>query len=265
VIHTRTFLATTAIAMGAVLALSGQGTGAPPPLPPAGSKAPVSGFTVVNRYPHDAKAFTQGLEYRDGFLYESTGLQRMSGIRRVELETGKVLQEFKINPGYFGEGMTLTAGKLFQLTWKDKTGFVYDAKTFRLIRNFSYFGEGWGLTHDDTSLIMSDGTSALRFLETTRFTERRRVRVADAGAAVANLNELELIKGEIWANIWQTDYIARISPKDGHVTGWVNLKGLLPPGGGKVDVLNGIAYDSAKDRIFVTGKLWPTIFEIKVK
>jgi glutamine cyclotransferase len=177
-----------------------------------------------------------------------------------------VLQEFKIPPGYFGEGITVTAGKLFELTWKDKTGFVYDAKTFRLIRNFSYFGEGWGLTHDETALIMSDGTSSLRFLETTRFSERRRLTVMDAGVAIGNLNELEMIKGEIWANVWQTDYIVRISPKDGHVLGWVNLKGLLPAApGGKADVLNGIAYDSAKDRIFVTGKLWPKLFEIKLK
>jgi glutamine cyclotransferase len=248
------------------LGVYGQGSGAPPRVPPPGSKAPVSGFTVVNTYPHDPTAFTQGLEYRDGFLYEGLGQQGKSGIRRVALETGKVLQEFKIPPGYFGEGITVTAGKLFELSWKDKTGFVYDAKTFRLIRNFSYFGEGWGLTHDETSLIMSDGTSALRFLETTRFSERRRVKVMDAGTAIPNLNELEMIKGEIWANVWQTDYIARISPKDGHVTGWVNLKGLLPPAPGpKPDVLNGIAYDSAKDRIFVTGKLWPKLFEIKLK
>lgn len=262
----RVLAATGLMTLAAVLIVSGQGTGAPPRVPPPGSKAPVSGFTVVNSYPHDPAAFTQGLEYRDGSLYEGTGLQGRSAIRRVELETGKVVQEFKISPGYFGEGITVTSGKLFELTWKDKTGFVYDAKTFRLIRNFSYFGEGWGLTHDETGLIMSDGTSALRFLETTRFSERRRVKVMDAGAAIPNLNELEMIKGEIWANVWQTDYIARISPKDGHVTGWVNLKGLLPAAvGGKADVLNGIAYDSAKDRIFVTGKLWPKLFEVKLK
>jgi glutamine cyclotransferase len=266
VIHdTRTSAAAAAfLVVAAALIVSGQGARTPPSVPPPGSKAPVSGFTVVNSYPHDPTAFTQGLEYRDGFLYEGTGLQRRSAIRRVELETGKVVQEFKINPGYFGEGITLAAGKLFELTWKDKTGFVYDAKTFKLIRNFSYFGEGWGLTHDQTDLIMSDGTSALRFLETTRFSERRRLKVMDAGAAISNLNELEMIRGEIWANVWQTDYIARISPKDGHVTGWVNLKGLLPAGG-KADVLNGIAYDSAKDRLFVTGKLWPKLFEIKLK
>jgi len=238
-----------------------------PPIPPPGSKTPVSGYTVVRTYPHDPKAFTQGLEYHDGFLYEGTGLKGQSAIRKVELETGKVVQEEKINPAYFGEGITLTAGKLFELTWQTRTGFVYDAKTFKLIRNFGYFGEGWGLTHDDTGLVMSDGTSTLRFLELTRFTERRRLKVIDAGVPVPNLNELEMVKGEIWANVWQTDYIARISPRDGRVLGWINLKGLLSPAVAKtkVDVLNGIAYDQANDRIFVTGKLWPMLFEIKVK
>ena len=238
-----------------------------PPAPPPGSKTPVSGYTVVRTYPHDPKAFTQGLEYHDGFLYEGTGLKGQSAIRKVELETGRVVQEEKINPAYFGEGITLTAGKLFELTWQTRTGFVYDAKTFKLIRNFGYFGEGWGLTHDDTGLVMSDGTSTLRFLELTRFTERRRLKVIDAGVPVPNLNELEMVKGEIWANVWQTDYIARISPRDGRVLGWINLKGLLSPAVAttKVDVLNGIAYDQANDRIFVTGKLWPMLFEIKVK
>ena len=238
-----------------------------PAVPPPGSKTPVSGYTVVRTYPHDPKAFTQGLEYHDGFLYEGTGLKGQSAIRKVELETGKVVHEEKINPGYFGEGITLTAGKLFELTWQTKTGFVYDAKTFKSIRNFGYFGEGWGLTHDETGLVMSDGTSTLRFLELTRFTERRRLKVTDGAAPVPNLNELEMVKGEIWANVWQTDYLARISPRDGRVLGWINLKGLLSPAVAKtkVDVLNGIAYDPAKDRIFVTGKLWPTLFEIKLK
>ena len=238
-----------------------------PAIPPPGSKTPVSGYTVVRTYPHDTKAFTQGLEYHDGFLYEGTGLKGQSAIRKVELETGKVVQEEKINPAYFGEGITLTAGKLFELTWQTRTGFVYDAKTFKLIRNFGYFGEGWGLTHDDTGLVMSDGTSTLRFLELTRFTERRRLKVIDTGVPVPNLNELEMVKGEIWANVWQTDYIARISPRDGRVLAWINLKGLLSPAVAKtkVDVLNGIAYDQANDRIFVTGKLWPMLFEIKVK
>jgi len=238
-----------------------------PAIPPPGSKTPVSGYTVVRTYPHDPKAFTQGLEYHDGFLYEGTGLKGQSAIRKVELETGRVVQEEKINPAYFGEGITLTAGKLFELTWQTRTGFVYDAKTFKLIRNFGYFGEGWGLTHDDTGLVMSDGTSTLRFLELTRFTERRRLKVIDTGVPVPNLNEVEMVKGEIWANVWQTDYIARISPRDGRVLAWINLKGLLSPAVAKtkVDVLNGIAYDQANDRIFVTGKLWPMLFEIKVK
>jgi glutaminyl-peptide cyclotransferase len=249
-----------AVATGAVVVLAQA-----PRVPVPGSKAPLSSYTVVRSYPHDPAAFTQGLEFRDGFLYEGTGQLGKSAIRKVELETGKVVQELKINPAYFGEGITVTAGKLFELTWRTKTGMVYDLKTFKEIRNFSYFGEGWGLTHDDAGLIMSDGTSTLRFLETTRFTERRRLKVVDNGTAIANLNELEVIKGEIWANVWQTDYIARISPKDGRVVGWINLKGLLSPAVAKADVLNGIAYDSAKDRIFVTGKLWPRLFEIKLK
>ena len=245
------------------LGVYGQGSGAPPRVPPPGSKAPVSGFTVVNTYPHDPTAFTQGLEYRDGFLYEGLGQQGKSGIRRVALETGKVLQEFKIPPGYFGEGITVTAGKLFELSWKDKTGFVYDAKTFRLIRNFSYFGEGWGLTHDGTNLIMSDGTEFLRILDPATFSERRRVRVTAVGQPLKNLNELEYVKGEIFANIWMTDYIARIDPATGRVNSYIDLRGLMPPNASR-DVLNGIAYDAAGDRLFVTGKLWPRLFEIKL-
>ena len=240
--------------------------GQAPLIPPGRSKTPVSGYTVVHAYPHDPNAFTQGLEYRDGVLYEGTGLAGKSAIRKIDLETGKVLQEERLNPSYFGEGITVTAGKVFELTWQNKTGFVYDAKTFKLIRNFSYFGEGWGLAHDDAGLIMSDGTSTLRFLELTRFTERRSLKVTDGGSPIANLNELEVIKGEIWANVWETDYIARISPRDGRVVGWINLKGLSAPLALKPEAaLNGIAYDSASDRVFVTGKLWPKLFEIKLK
>jgi glutamine cyclotransferase len=250
------------LAISTSLIVSGQA----PVIPPGGSKTPVSGYTVVHTYPHDPTAFTQGLEYRDGVLYEGTGLTGKSAIRKVDLETGKVLQEERLDPRYFGEGITVTAGKLFELTWQNKTGFVYDAKTFKLIRNFGYIGEGWGLAHDEAGLIMSDGTSTLRFLELTRFTERRRIKVADGSSPIAGLNELELIKGEIWANVWHTDYIARILPRDGRVVGWINLKGLSGPSALPRDaVLNGIAYDSAKDRIFVTGKLWPKLFEIKLK
>lgn len=262
----RRALLTAGVAIAGVILsgqLSGQGS-----IPPSGSKTPRYGFTVVKSYPHDPKAYTQGLEFNGGVLFEGTGLKGQSGVRRVELETGKVLQEVKIYPQYFGEGITLAAGKLFQVTWKDRAGFVYDPKTLTVVRNFTYFGEGWGLTHDPTALIMSDGTSTLRFMELTRFQERRKLKVMDAGVAIANLNELEWIKGEIWANVWQTDYIARISPKDGHVVGWVDLKGLLSApykAGGADAVLNGIAYDTAGDRIFVTGKLWPRVYEIKIK
>jgi glutamine cyclotransferase len=241
---------------------------APRPVPPPGSKAPQYAYTVVRSYPHDPKAYTQGLEYFDGFLYEGTGVKGSSAVRKVELESGKVVQETKLHPQYFGEGITIAQGRVFQLTWQDKTGFVYDAKTLRFIRNFSYFGEGWGLTHEAAGLIMSDGTSTLRFLETTRFQERRRVRVMDAGVPIEGLNELEMVRGEIWANVFQTDYIVRISPKEGRVLGWINLKGLLGAPMAKLSaeaVLNGIAFDAQKNRIFVTGKLWPRLFEIAVK
>jgi glutamine cyclotransferase len=241
---------------------------APRRMPPAMSKAPVHGYTVVRSYPHDPKAFTQGLEYFDGFLYEGTGLKGRSAVRKVELESGKVVQEATLHPQYFGEGITIAQGKIFQVTWQDRIGFIYDAKTFKPIRNFTYFGEGWGLTHDTAGLIMSDGTSTLRFLELTRFQERRRLKVTDAAVPIERLNELEWVRGEIWANVWESDYIARISPKDGRVLGWINLKGLLGAPNAKLPpeaVLNGIAYDAQKDRIFVTGKLWPRVFEIQVK
>jgi glutamine cyclotransferase len=237
-------------------------------VPPGISKAPQQTFTVVRSYPHDPKAFTQGLEFFGGVLYESTGLIGRSSVRKLDLETGKVIQEVPLQRDYFGEGMTITAGKLFQLTWRDRTGFVYDANTLKFIRNFAYFGEGWGLTHEPGALIMSDGTSTLRFLELTRFQERRRVKVTDGGVPIERLNELEWVRGEVWANVWETDYIVRISPKDGRVLGWINLKGLMGGPAAKLSpeaVLNGIAYDAQKGRIFVTGKLWPRLFEIQVK
>ena len=257
-----------AIAMLAASATLGLQAQAVRNVPPVMSKAPKYGYTVVRSYPHDPKAFTQGLEFFDGFLYEGTGQKGRSGVRKVEIETGKVVQEERLHAQYFGEGITVSQGKLFQLTWQDRTGFVYDARTLKFIRNFSYFGEGWGLAHDAQSLVMSDGTSNLRFLETTRFQERRRLKVTDAGVPIERLNELEYVRGEIWANVWETDFIVRISPKDGRVLGWIDLKGLqsgpavkLPPDA----VLNGIAYDAQKDRIFVTGKMWPRLFEIRIK
>jgi glutaminyl-peptide cyclotransferase len=250
------------------LASLGMRAQSPPRVPPSASKAPQYGYTVVRSFPHDPKAFTQGLEYFDGFLYEGTGRKGSSAVRKVEIESGKVVQDATLHPQYFGEGITIAQGKLFQLTWQDRTGFVYDAKTLTFIRNFSYFGEGWGLTHEPGGLIMSDGTSTLRFLELTRFQERRRLKVMDAGVPIERLNELEMVRGEIWANVWQTDYIARISPKDGRVLGWINLKGLLGAPMAKLSpdaVLNGIAFDAQRNRIFVTGKLWPRVFEITVK
>ena len=258
-------IATALTCLASALGVGAQGSGS---IPPRGSKAPQYGYTVVRSFPHDQKAYTQGLEYFDGYLYEGTGMKGNSALRKVELESGKVVQDTKLHPQYFGEGITIAQGKVFQVTWKDRAGFVYDAKTLKFIRDFTYFGEGWGLTHEPAGLIMSDGTSTLRFLEPTRFQERRRVKVMDAGVPIDHLNELEMIRGEIWANVWPTDYIVRISPKEGRVLGWINLKGLLGAPGPKLSseaVLNGIAFDAQKNRIFVTGKLWPRVFEITVK
>ncbi|MFL5350207.1 MAG: glutaminyl-peptide cyclotransferase [Hyalangium sp.] len=228
--------------------------------------APVSGFEIVQRWPHDPKAFTEGLLYRDGRLYESTGLNGSSDFREVDLETGQVLRSRELDQKYFGEGLALFGGKLYQLTWRSQVGFTYDAATFQPTGQFSYTGEGWGLTDDGTSLIMSDGTSTLRFLDPATLAVQRTLKVTDEGREVTQLNELEYVKGEIYANVWRTNLIARIDPVTGHVTGWVDLTGLLAPSerSGNEDVLNGIAYDAATDRLWVTGKLWPRLFEIRV-
>jgi len=236
-----------------------------PSIPAPASRAPLYGYQIVRSFPHDAEAFTQGLEYVDGFLYEGTGLNGRSSIRRVALDTGDVVQRRAVGPEHFGEGITIWEDKLFELTWQSQVALVYDRRTFQPIRSFSYKGEGWGLTHDASSLIMSDGSAALRFLDPATFRERRRVTVADAGVPVKDLNELEYVKGEVWANVWTTDFIARIDPAEGRVTGWIDLRGLLPARERAGDaVLNGIAYDAAGDRLFVTGKLWPRLFEIKL-
>ena len=225
----------------------------------------VYGYKVLHVYPHDREAFTQGLVYRDGTLFESTGLNGRSSLRRVRLETGEVTQLYALGPQHFAEGLADWGGKLIQLTLDSGVGFTYDLATFAAKDTFEYSGAGWGLTHDRKQLIMSDGTSSLRFLDPATLKETGRITVMHSGAAVANLNELEFVEGEIYANIWPTNWIARIAPQSGQVTGWINLEGLLPAdASGSADVLNGIAYDAGRRRLFVTGKLWPSLFEIEL-
>jgi glutamine cyclotransferase len=225
-----------------------------------------SGYTIVHTYPHDREAFTQGLLYYDGFLYEATGLEGKSSLRKVELTTGKVLQRVDLPSAYFGEGLALWKDKLIQLTWKSKIGFVYDRATFRLVSTFTYSREGWGITQDGKRLIMSDGSSTLYFWDPETFKEIGHLDVKDKGKPVPELNELEYIRGEIYANVWQTDRIARISPSTGQVLGWIDLRGLFTPSErAGTDVLNGIAYDAKRNRLFVTGKQWPKLFEIEAK
>ncbi|HMF96527.1 MAG TPA: glutaminyl-peptide cyclotransferase [Vicinamibacterales bacterium] len=226
---------------------------------------PLLGYQVVRVYPHDPEAFTQGLQYLGGVLYEGTGLVGRSSIRRVALDTGKVEQKRDVPAPYFGEGITVWKNDLIELTWQSHVAFVYDRVSFAPKKRFSYPGEGWGLTFDGTNLIMSDGTDELRVLDPSTFAEKRRIKVTAAGAPLRNLNEVEYVKGEIFANIWQTDYIARIAPDTGKVGAYLDLRGLLSPQErAQTDVLNGIAYDAEHDRLFITGKLWPKLFEIRV-
>jgi len=223
-------------------------------------------YEVVNAYPHDTEAFTQGLVFEDGFLYEGTGLEGRSSLRKVDLATGEVLQIKSLSQEFFGEGITIYRDKIIQLTWKSRIGFVYDKNSFVKIGEFTYPTEGWGITHDGKRLIMSDGTAALYLLNPETFAQTGKIRVSYEGTPVSGLNELEYIKGEIYANVWQTNRIAIISPKTGEVVGWIDLSGLVATERslGKVDVLNGIAYDAKNGRLFVTGKLWPRVFEIKL-
>jgi glutaminyl-peptide cyclotransferase len=234
--------------------------------PAAALALPVWGYQVVAVYPHDDHAYTEGLFYLDGFLYESTGQEGQSSIRKVRLKDGAVLQKQAIAPNLFGEGIIDWGGEIISLTWRDQTGFRWDLKTLTLKSSFRYPGEGWALTKDATHLIMSDGTPQLRVLEPKTFRELRRITVTADGEPVANLNELEWVKGEVWANIWTTNRIARIDPKTGAVKGWIDLTG-LPETLTQHDpdsVLNGIAYDAKGDRIFVTGKNWPHLYQIRV-
>jgi glutamine cyclotransferase len=238
--------------------------GQPHPARPAAP--PEYTFKVIHVFPHDSAAFTQGLVYHDGFLFEGTGLEGRSSLRKVRLETGEVLQKIDLAPEYFGEGIAILNNHVVQLTWQSEKGFVYDLGTFRRLREFSYPGEGWGLATNGRDFYMSDGTAEIRVLDGATLHEKRRLKVHDGATPVTQLNELEFVEGELFANIWQTDRIARISPITGKVVGWIDLAGLLSPVF-KMDpgaVLNGIAYDPERKRLFVTGKLWPNLFEIQL-
>jgi glutamine cyclotransferase len=247
-----------------VAACSPQDVSSPVVSTPTPAEPPTDTFSVVNQWPHDPGAFTEGLVYDQGTLWESTGLNGASSLRKVDLQSGQVLQSYALPAQYFGEGLTLFGGKLIQLTWQTHIGFVYDPGCFCPERTFTYDGEGWGLTHDDRSLMMSDGTNQIRFLDPRTFAVTQTISVFDHGQPLRNINELEYINGEIYANIWQTDRIVRIDPTSGAILGWIDLTGLLPQAdrGPTTDVLNGIAYDDATGRLFVTGKNWPDLFQI---
>lgn len=232
-----------------------------------GPTSNTAGYEVVNTYPHDPGAYTQGLEFYNGKLVESTGEVGRSSLREVDLTTGSVSRRVTVPPPYFAEGLTLLDGKIYQITWQHQTGFIYDANTFEKVGEFKYYGEGWGLTHANGQLVLSDGTHRLRFLDPETFQVKNTINVMDNGSPVRQLNELEFVNGEILANVWHDDRIARINPANGQVVGWINLKGLLAPGdvSDTEAVLNGIAYDEQNKRLFVTGKMWPKLFEIRIK
>lgn len=242
---------------------SGPSTNNTPP-PAAVAK---HSYQVVNAYPHDTGAFTQGLIFVDGKLYEGTGQEGRSSLRQVELQSGRVLKKVDVPVPFFGEGITLLNGKIYQLTWQHQTGFIYNAQTLEKTGEFPYTGEGWGITNDGHSLIISDGSNRLKFLDPDSFRVTKTIAVTDGATPVKQLNELEYVNGEIYANIWHDQRIVTIDPQNGRVTGWIDLTGLLQPGAVSDEeaVLNGIAYDQASGRLFVTGKLWPQLFEIKIK
>ena len=231
---------------------------------------PVWTYEIVNTYPHDTSAYTQGLVWHDGALYESAGQYGRSNLRKVELETGRVLRRTDVPADYFAEGLALLNGKLYQLTWKENNGFIYDLNTFNKTGEFTYGGEGWGLAEDGKSLILSDGSNQIRFLDPQTFRVERAINVFennDTSRPLRDINELEYVRGEIYANVWQTDQIIRIDPKNGRLLGVIDMTGILP--GKRVDeaddVLNGIAFDAQHQRLFVTGKRWPKLFEIRLK
>ena len=255
--------------LGLFIACSGSGRiedalADAPSAPETPQRAPVLSYRVVNAYPHDTEAFTQGLLFLEGLVYEGTGLRGRSSLRKVDLASGAVLQQTDIDDRFFGEGVTVFGDRVYQLTWQSGVALVYDKDTFEPLFNYTYDTEGWGLTHDGESLIMSDGSSDIYFRDPGTFAETRRIRVTDGGRQVTRLNELEYVDGEIYANVWQTDRIARIDPATGKVNAWLDLSGLLSPQERRgADVLNGIAHLPDSGRLLVTGKLWPKLFEIE--
>jgi glutaminyl-peptide cyclotransferase len=255
------FLGAGVFAIGSGLAGGGRSVAAQK----ADQSIPILGVKILKTYPHDPRAFTQGLEYFDGFLYESTGETGQSSLRRVDLETGKVIQKVDLAPEYFGEGLTIFRGKIYQLTWLSKIGFVYDLKTFRKLRDFHYYGEGWGLAHDDSNLILSDGTNTLRYINPETLEVVRTMEVYAGKEAMTNLNELECIGNDIYANVWHANRIARIDAQTGQVRDWIDLSAIAEKEQTEPEaVLNGIAYDSVKRRLFVTGKNWAHLFEVRI-
>ncbi len=262
--------------LGAALVMAGCGKDSSAAATTAGTAAqsasdaePVAyTYQIVNVFPHDRGAFTEGLLFLKGVLFESTGLNGRSDIRKVDLSSGRVLQQTRLSPQYFGEGLVVLGEKIYQLTWKNQKGFIYGLGSFEPEGEFTYTGEGWGLTTDGHSLIMSNGTNEIRFIDPTTFKVTRTIAVTRAGLPLTQLNELEWVKGELYANIWQTQTVARIDPANGRLIGLIDFSGLLTPDdyrSGGIDVLNGIAYDPAGDRLFVTGKNWPKLFEVRVR
>jgi len=244
------------------MAVSNSATASETPEPPVAYYR----YKVIKSYPHDTRDFTQGLVYRDGFLYEGTGLYGESILTRRELKSGRIIKKSRLPRKYFGEGIALFDDKIIQLTWKSRKGFCYDRETFRLLGEFSYKTEGWGLTHDGTRLILSDGTDTLRFLDPNTYAETGRVKVRHNGRPLRQINELEFIDGKIYANVLPTDYIVIISPQTGHTTGVIDLRGLYrpPPQASNDAILNGIAYIPESKHLLVTGKRWPKIYEIQL-
>jgi glutaminyl-peptide cyclotransferase len=223
-------------------------------------------YEIIDIFPHDSKSFTQGLVWKDGLLYEGTGLYGSSSLRKIDPETGRILKQIALKDNFFGEGITIFEDAIYQLTWKEQIGFIYDVETFRLLKTFSYEHEGWGITHNGECLIISDGSSILRFIDPSTMEEIRQIKVHENQKLIDQINELEYIQGRVFANIWQTDKIAIINPETGEILSWLDLttiKDLLETNQ-KIDVLNGIAYDSNDDELFITGKFWPNLFKIKI-